>query len=105
MIVDLKQHGLGVLIIEKSDGTSTYAARDLITAIRRYEKYKFEKMIYQVGQEQSLYFRQLFKILELLGYKWAVNCIHSEHGLYLDKNKIMGQAEKIRRQNKICPLY
>lgn len=86
MIVDLKPYGLDVAIIKKSDGTSTYAARELIAAIRRYEKYKFEKMIYQVGQEQTLYFKQIFKILELLGYKWASNCIHSEHGLYLGKD-------------------
>lgn len=84
MIVDLKQYGLDVAIIKKTDGTSTYAARDLIAVIRRYNKYKFAKMIYQVGQEQTLYFKQIFKILELLGYEWAKDCVHSEHGLYLD---------------------
>lgn len=86
LIVDLNKFGLGVAIIEKSDKTTNYLARDLVAAIKRYEKYKFEKMIYQVGQEQTLHFKQLFKILELLGYKWADNCIHSEHGLYLDKD-------------------
>ena len=87
MIVDLGKYNLEVAMIKKSDGTTTYATRDIAAAIKRFEKYKFEKMIYQVGQEQSLYFKQIFKILELLGYKWAQNCIHSEHGLYLDKNK------------------
>ena len=86
MIVDLKQYGLDIIIIQKSDGTTTYAARDLASAIKRYEKYNFEKMIYQVGQEQKLYFQQIFKILELMGYDWAQNCIHSEHGLYLGKD-------------------
>jgi len=28
----------------------------------------------------------LFKVLELMGYKWAKNCIHVEHGHYLDKD-------------------
>jgi len=85
LIVDLEKYGLGVAMIKKSDGTTTYAARDLATAIRRYEKYNFEMMIYEVGQEQRLYFKQLFKILELLGYKWAANCVHVDHGLYLNE--------------------
>jgi arginyl-tRNA synthetase len=86
MIVDLKEFGLGVCLIQKTDGTTLYATRDIAAAIQRYEKYKFEKMIYQVGKEQKLYFQQIFKVLELMGYKWAQNCIHSEHGLYLDKD-------------------
>ena len=42
-------------------------------------------MIYETGQEQNLHFNQFFKILELMGNKWAKNCIHVDHGLYLDK--------------------
>ena len=86
MIVDLESFNLGVSIIEKSDGTTTYMSRDLSAAIERYKKYKFKEMIYEVGQEQEFHFKQLFKILELMGYKWAKNCIHADHGLYLDKN-------------------
>ena len=85
LIVDLQEYNLGVSLMQKKDGATLYATRDLAEAIRRYEKYKFNLMIYQVGQEQKLHFKQIFKILELLGYKWAKNCIHSEHGLYLDK--------------------
>jgi len=85
LVVDLKKYGLGVCLMEKSDGTTLYATRDLAAAIDRYKRYKFEKMIYEVGQEQKLYFRQLFKILELMGYPWFANCIHVDHGLYLDK--------------------
>ena len=73
-------------MIKKSDEATTYMLRDLATVIERYKKYKFKEMIYEVGQEQNLYFKQLFKILELMGYEWAKNCIHVEHGLYLDKN-------------------
>jgi len=83
LIVDLSQYNLGVVLIQKSDGATLYATRDLAAAIDRYNKYKFHKMIYEVGQEQSLYFKQLFKILELMGYKWAKDCVHVEHGLYL----------------------
>jgi len=85
-IVDLKKDGLGACLIEKSDGATLYATRDLASAIDRYKEYKFERMIYEVGQEQKLYFKQLFKVLELIGYEWAKNCIHVEHGHYLDKD-------------------
>ena len=85
-IVDLKEYDLGACLVEKSDGATLYATRDLASAIDRYKKYKFEKMIYEVGQEQKLYFKQLFKVLELMGYKWAKNCVHIEHGHYLDKD-------------------
>lgn len=85
-IVDLKQYGLGACLVEKTDGTTLYATRDLASAIDRHKKYEFDKMIYEVGQEQKLYFKQLFKVLELMGYKWATNCIHVEHGHYLGKD-------------------
>ena len=84
-IVDLEEFNLGVVLIQKTDGTTLYASRDLASAIDRYEKYKFEKMIYEVGHEQKFYFKQLFKVLELMGYKWAAKCVHVDHGLYLDE--------------------
>jgi len=85
-VVDLTSYGLEHALIEKSDGTTLYATRDLAAAIDRFGKYKFEKMFYEVGREQELYFKQLFKILELMGYKWAANCIHVYHGHYLGKD-------------------
>lgn len=82
-VVDLENENLGVVLIKKNDGTSLYATRDLTAAIDRYEKYKFDKMIYEVGQEQKLHFKQVFRVLKLLGYKFADNCVHVAHGLYL----------------------
>jgi len=86
LLVNLKKYNLGVCLIQKSDGTTIYAVRDIATAIKRYKKYKFKKMIYEVGQEQKLYFKQIFKVLELMGYEWAKNCVHVDHGFYLDKD-------------------
>ena len=86
LIVNLNKYNLGVSVIQKNDGTTIYALRDLAAAIKRYKKYKFKKMIYEVGQEQKLYFKQMFKILELMNYEWAENCVHVDHGFYLDKD-------------------
>ncbi|MDO8508335.1 MAG: arginine--tRNA ligase [Nanoarchaeota archaeon] len=85
-VVDLEEYGLGVCIIKKSDGTTLYVTRDIAAAIDRYKKYKFNKMFYEVGAEQKLHFRQLFKILELMGHSWAKDCVHIDHGLYLDND-------------------
>ncbi len=85
-VVHLKKYKLGTSLIMKSDGATLYATRDLASAIHRKEKYKFDYMIYEVGQEQKLHFKQLFKILELMGYDWAKNCMHISHGLYLGKD-------------------
>ncbi len=83
-IVDLEEYNLGVCLIQKSDGTTLYTTRDIALAIQRYKKYKFAQMLYEVGSEQKLNFQQLFKVLELMGYAWAKNCVHVAHGLYLD---------------------
>ncbi len=85
MGVGLSEYGLGFALIKKSDGTTIYLTRDIAAAISRYKKYKFSKMIYEVGQEQILHFKQLFKILELMGYKWSKDCVHVDHGFYLSK--------------------
>ncbi|MEI7718784.1 MAG: arginine--tRNA ligase [archaeon] len=85
-IVDLESEGLGVVLIKKNDGASLYATRDLTAAIDRYEKYKFDKLVYEVGQEQKLHFKQVFRVLKLLGYDFSDKCVHVAHGLYLGED-------------------
>lgn len=85
-MVDLENYGLGVALIQKSDGTTLYATRDIAAAQDRQKKYKFTQMWYEVGAEQKLHFRQLFKLLELLGNTWAAGLTHIDHGLYLDQD-------------------
>ncbi len=65
-IVDLEDHKLGVAVLVKSDGGTTYLLRDLATYIYRKEQ-GFEKQIYVVDNRQSHTLNQTFKILELLG--------------------------------------
>lgn len=86
LIIDLKKYDLGVGLIQKTDGSTLYLTRDIAAAKDRYGKYKFHKMFYEVGSEQALHFKQLFKTLELMGYDWAKDCEHINHGLYLDKD-------------------
>ena len=81
LLVDLEPHGLPPCLLRKKDGATLYITRDLAAAIYRYEQYRFHKLLYVVGAEQTLNFQQLFKILELLGFSWAQDCVHIPFGL------------------------
>lgn len=69
IIVDLTSYALDTFLILKSDGTSLYATKDLPLAKRKFEQYKIDKSIYVVDNRQQFYFKQLFKTLELMGFK------------------------------------
>jgi len=69
IIADLEEYGLGVLPVIRSDGTALYPVADLALASAKFNKYKLKESIYIVDVRQSLYFSQLFKLVELLGYK------------------------------------
>ena len=88
-IVNLDAFQLPPGLIRKSDGASLYLTRDIAAAQYRYATYRFSKMIYEVGQEQQLHFRQLFAILELMGLAWTDRCMHVSHGHYHCEGKKM----------------
>ena len=71
LIVDLERFGMSPCLLRKTDGSTLYATRDIAAVMYRFDTYGFDKMIYVVGADQKLYFRQIFKVLELLGYPWA----------------------------------
>lgn len=88
-VVDLTEHDLAPCLIKKSDGATLYATRDLTAAIYRQEKYEFEKSYYVVGHEQSLHFKQIFLVLQKLGYDWAKQLVHIPFGFILKDGKKM----------------
>ena len=83
---------LGKSIVQKRDGTTLYLTRDIGEAAKRYEQYKFDKMIYVVAAQQDLHLAQLFKILELMGYEWAGKCTHVNFGMVLGMSTRKGTA-------------
>ena len=85
LIIDLSNKGISTpLMLLKSDGATTYATRDLATIKFRERKWDPDIIIYEVGAEQSLYFKQVFAAAKLLGLvKERVELIHTAHGLYL----------------------
>jgi arginyl-tRNA synthetase len=80
-IVDLEEYDMPSPLIKKSDGSTLYITRDIAASIYRKEKYDFYKNIYVVASQQNLHFQQWIKIVELMGYDWAKDCIHVPFGM------------------------
>ncbi len=81
IIFDLKGFGLDVLVVLRSDGTPLYSTKDLELAKLKFEKYRIDRSVYVVGSEQKLYLKQVFKSLELMGFKQAKQCHHLSYEL------------------------
>lgn len=80
-IVDLEEYGMPPCLILRSDGASLYATRDLAAAYYRKNTYDFYKCLYVVAYQQNLHFKQIFKVLELLGKDWAKDMVHVAYGM------------------------
>ncbi|MDE5897111.1 MAG: arginine--tRNA ligase, partial [Clostridia bacterium] len=80
-IVDLEEYGMSPCIILRSDGASLYATRDLAAAEYRKKTYDFDQCLYVVAYQQNLHFKQIFKVLELMGKEWAKDLVHVAYGM------------------------
>lgn len=76
-------------LITKSDGTTLYATRDIAAAIRRQELYNFDLALYVVDSRQSLHFKQVFGVLERMGYEWSSGMEHIPFGTLQFGDEIM----------------
>ncbi len=69
------------LVILRSNGTTLYSTRDLGLAEERWNKYAFDACIYVTASEQNTHFRQVFKLLELMGRGYSAKMEHIGFGL------------------------
>lgn len=72
-------------IIEKSNGSTTYATRDLAAILYRARTYDFDKALYVTSYEQVLHFKQVFEVAKLLGLdeKYTNGLEHVSFGMVL----------------------
>ncbi len=71
-------------VVLRSDGTSLYSTKDLPLAIQKFREYPdLVRSIYVIDVRQSLYMKQIFKTLELMGYEWADRLYHLAYELVL----------------------
>ena len=80
-IVDLKEWGMSPCLLVKADGATLYATRDLAAAFYRKSTYGFYKSLYVVAYQQNLHFKQLFKVIELMGEEWYKDLVHVPFGM------------------------
>ncbi|MFN3466241.1 MAG: arginine--tRNA ligase, partial [Candidatus Brocadiales bacterium] len=81
LVVNLDKYNMPPCLLKKKDEASLYATRDICAAEYRAREFGFSRMLYVVGSEQKLHFRQFFKVLELMGYPWVKDCVHVDFGL------------------------
>lgn len=68
------------LMLQKSDGATLYATRDLAAARDRFDRFDFAKSLYVVGAEQRRHFDLLVRALTAMGCEWASRVIHVSFG-------------------------
>ncbi len=86
MIIDLEEQGINTpCIIKKTNGSTTYATRDLAAILYRARTYDFDKALYVTSYEQVLHFKQVFEVAKLLGLdeKYTKGLEHVSFGMVL----------------------
>ena len=83
-VVNLEEQGIETpCIIQKANGSSIYATRDLAAIMYRARTYDFDKCLYVVGEEQTLHFKQVFAVAKYLGLdeKYTNGLEHVSYGM------------------------
>lgn len=80
-------------LLQRSDGATLYATRDMAAAFYRKNTYDFYKCLYVVAYQQNLHFRQVFKVLEMMGCEWSQDMIHVAHGMVSLENGSMSTRD------------
>lgn len=93
-------------IIGKTNGSTTYATRDLAAILYRARNYNFDKALYVTSYEQVLHFKQVFEVAKLLNLneKYINGLEHVPFGMVrLKERKNVNKRRKhykIRRPTK-----
>jgi len=89
-----KKFNLPDKILLRNDGTSLYITQDIYLAFQKKEDFNYDKSIYVVGNEQDLYFKQLFAVLDMIGFKEYK--FHLSYGMiYLPEGKMKSREGTI----------
>ena len=72
----LEKETFRTMPVLRSDGTTLYSTKDLALTKHKFEEYGVDRSIWVVDVRQALYFQQIFKIMELMGFEQAEKCFH-----------------------------
>jgi len=79
--VIVEMEGMPPAMLQKSNGTTTYFTRDMATVKYRIDNWKPNLIIYEVGADQQLHFKQVFETAKLMGWTKDCDMVHVAHGL------------------------
>ncbi len=93
-VVNLDDYNMPPALVLRSDGATLYITRDLAAAFYRHNEYKFDKCLYVVAYQQNLHFKQLFKILDLMGHgEWSKGMEHVAFGMVSYEGRALSTRE------------
>ena len=103
IVVHLEEEALPPCLVQKSDGASLYVTRDLATIRHRLQRFKPNKLLYVVANQQALHFEQLFAVAKLAGYAGKAELNHIKFGLVLgeDGQKLATREGRIIELNDV----
>lgn len=96
VVVELAEHP--TFLLQRSDGGTLYHTRDAATIAFREQEYHPVKIIYVVDARQDLHFRQVFALMQTLGYVQNTELVHVSFGMVIDSS---GQPLAARRGNMV----
>ena len=111
LIIDLTSEGIKTpMLIQKSNGATLYASTDIATIAYRQQRFRPDKVVYVVGMEQQLHFRQLFALNRMASLTEA-ELIHHAYGLIeeLDpagkKQKMSSRRQAVHLEDVLSKAY
>lgn len=82
-VVNLEKEKVPCMIL-KTNGSTTYATRDLAAILYRTREYDFTKCLYLTGYEQMLHFKQIFEVAKyIVDEKYVEGLVHVPFGMVL----------------------
>lgn len=100
VVVHLTSEGLAPCLVQKSDGASLYATRDLAAIRYRVQRFRPQSVLYVVANQQALHFEQVFAVAKLAGYSGHARLEHLKFGLVLGEDGL----KMATREGKIVKL-
>jgi len=92
-VVNLDDYNMPPALVLRCDGATLYITRDLAAAFYRHNEYDFDKCLYVVAYQQNLHFKQLFKILDLMGREWHKGMEHVSFGMVSYEGRALSTRE------------
>ena len=103
IIVEFKD--MPAAMLKKSNGTSTYFTRDMNAVKYRMERWKPNLIIYEVGADQQLHFKQVFETAKMMGWYPSDGMVHVAHGLIRkESGKLSTREGKIIHLSEVIDM-